>query len=142
LTNPTIAALFGVVVGAVLGFALSSLQGAIQSRSTHRVAVRAVLIELDNNISMLDRIKVGTLASAHASAATNAYDGLLTALLSGMPDDVAAAVAEGYGPLHSFKSFPIVAATENQATIVAARDALRRYAIARLKLQAPKSAGQ
>jgi hypothetical protein len=59
LTNPTIAALFGVVVGAVLGFVLSSLQAAIQSRSAHRTAVRAVLIELNNNISMLDRIKVG-----------------------------------------------------------------------------------
>ena len=109
----------------------------MQARSTHRSAVRAVFLEMANNMAVLDVSLRGTSVTAKATIDTSAYDGLLVPLYSRLPPRVASSVAIAYGLLHAFKTLPVAVATERRETILAATNALREYATKHLKLSFP-----
>jgi hypothetical protein len=134
LANQAITALLGVVLGAVLGFLGSLALSWRQARNDHRVAVRAILIELTGNFAAVEEARKGGLAAKEAVLDTSAYDALLVPLYSRLPADVAVSVGVAYSRLHTFKNKAIIVATENPDKIRPALLALWNYATKRLKL--------
>jgi len=132
--NQVFTALLGVVLGALLGFVGAALLTSAQARSAHRTAVLAVLVELTGNHAALVEVRKAGVAATSATLDTSAYDALLMPLYSRLPVAVAAPVGVAYSRLHTFKSTPILVATENPDKIRPAVDALFAYATERLQL--------